>query len=159
MELGAGTPTLIPRNVKRYGPVKKGIVILPVGFRCTFWIVWGIGTKDSNLSFEYRLADETFEPQTHIESLVLPGPPGTPILTEPSNARIQTAVYVFSGGSDVELTDAAGIVAGIVLPAGSLTWIDHKSASDILWLKTVGGGPAALVRTTAYNVARIFPNV
>jgi hypothetical protein len=154
MEKGAGYQSIIPRNVKRFGPVRTGIVLLPVGFRCTFWIVWGIGTKDSNLSFEYRQADENFAPQSHFEQLLF-GP--IPIFPEQSNARIQIAVSVPAGGGGVYLTDPTGFASGLLLPAGTVSWIDGKAASDIFVLKPQAA--PVLVNGTAYNVVREFPNV
>lgn len=157
MELGSGVQTIIPRNVKRYGPVKKGLVFLPVGINVNLWFVWGIGTKDSNLSFQAREADEYFDPQDLVEAVIVPGP--NPIFPIQTNERIQYSLYNIAGGGDVQMTDATGIPGGTVFPAGTISWIDGRAASDILYLKPYPPAVGSLVTATGFMVSRTFPSV
>lgn len=151
LELGAAYRSLIPRNVKRYGPIRGGLVFLPQTFNVKFWLVWGVGTKDSNLSFEQRPADENPAPQDHQEHLVA-GP--TPFFGK-DNARLQVAVYVPAGAGNAQLTDIGGAASGAIFPAGTLTWVDGKAASDLMILKPTA--VPVLVNATGYMIERRFP--
>ncbi len=126
-----------------------GIRFLPLGKLIKFIIIWGIGSKDSNLSFEYREADEDFSEKVMFEAVI--NGPVTPIFPVIDQSRILYSIYVDVAGS-VTYTDITGAQFGSRLLADSVTHIGGKAASDTLFFKPTA--PITTVGVTAWHVQR-----